>query len=216
MRISTGIEGLDYLLHGGLLPGRVYLVEGGTGTGKTTLGLHFLSAGGSGLLITLNQSAEGLGSDARSLGLDVDRVRILDLTPPGVVFKEARTYDIFLPAEVEQDSVTQLIARTIEDVRPERIFVDGFGQLRHLAADLYQYRRLVQSFFRFATDRGATLMVVCEDQQCERDVDGIIELSFSHAGRSVRLRKFRGSDFHAGCHPMRLTGTGLEIFPGAA
>jgi replicative DNA helicase len=41
-RISTGIPGLDGMLGGGLMPGRLYLVEGAPGAGKTTLGLQFL------------------------------------------------------------------------------------------------------------------------------------------------------------------------------
>ena len=44
-RLSTGVSGLDEVLRGGLIPGRAYLVRGGPGTGKTTLGLHFLTAG---------------------------------------------------------------------------------------------------------------------------------------------------------------------------
>ena len=43
--MSTGIAGLDELLDGGLIPGRAYVVRVGPGTGKTTLGLHFLAAG---------------------------------------------------------------------------------------------------------------------------------------------------------------------------
>ena len=35
MRISTGIDGLDYILRGGLFPGRTYLVHGEPGTGKS-------------------------------------------------------------------------------------------------------------------------------------------------------------------------------------
>ena len=38
-RRSTGIEGLDDILHGGFPANRVYLVEGEPGTGKTTLAL---------------------------------------------------------------------------------------------------------------------------------------------------------------------------------
>jgi len=44
-RVSTGVPGLDEILKGGLLPGRSYLVRGGPGTGKTTLGFHFLCEG---------------------------------------------------------------------------------------------------------------------------------------------------------------------------
>src|SRR5215510_8565495 len=80
MRVSTGIPGLDHILQGGLLPGRVYLVHGEPGTGKTTLGLHFLSTGEDGLYITFAQSAEHLRCDAGSLGINISAVRILDLS----------------------------------------------------------------------------------------------------------------------------------------
>jgi circadian clock protein KaiC len=45
-RVGTGIPGLDdEVLHGGLIPGRVYLVDGNPGAGKTTLSLQFLLEG---------------------------------------------------------------------------------------------------------------------------------------------------------------------------
>ncbi len=44
-RLSTGIEGLDHLLGGGLLPGTLTVLSGTTGIGKTQFGLHFLRAG---------------------------------------------------------------------------------------------------------------------------------------------------------------------------
>jgi KaiC/GvpD/RAD55 family RecA-like ATPase len=45
MRLSTGIESLDQLLGGGLLPGTLTVVVGSAGIGKTQLGLQFLHAG---------------------------------------------------------------------------------------------------------------------------------------------------------------------------
>ncbi|HEX3351084.1 MAG TPA: ATPase domain-containing protein, partial [Acetobacteraceae bacterium] len=44
-RISTGNEGLDDILGGGIDAERVYLYEGRPGTGKTTLALQFLREG---------------------------------------------------------------------------------------------------------------------------------------------------------------------------
>ncbi len=44
-RISTGSEGLDDILGGGLDPNRMYLYEGRPGTGKTTIALQFLLRG---------------------------------------------------------------------------------------------------------------------------------------------------------------------------
>ena len=44
-RLSTGSQGLDDLLGGGLLPGTLAAVVGSTGIGKTQLGLQFAHAG---------------------------------------------------------------------------------------------------------------------------------------------------------------------------
>jgi KaiC/GvpD/RAD55 family RecA-like ATPase len=44
-RLSTGVDGLDERLGGGLLPGTLTVVVGATGIGKTQLGLQFAQAG---------------------------------------------------------------------------------------------------------------------------------------------------------------------------
>ena len=44
-RLSTGVEGLDELLGGGLLPGTLTVVVGSSGIGKTQFGLQFARAG---------------------------------------------------------------------------------------------------------------------------------------------------------------------------
>src|SRR6185295_17002728 len=132
MRLSTGINGLDYVLRGGLLAGRVYLIHGEPGTGKTTLGLHFVSSGENALIITFAQTADHLRADAASLGLNIDKVKIVDLTPPPETFAEMQTYDIFSPTEVETEPINNQISKAIEETNPQRIYVDSFGHFRNL------------------------------------------------------------------------------------
>src|SRR6266850_3858580 len=215
MRVSTGIQGLDRILLGGLIPQRAYSVYGEPGAGKTTLGLHFLSTGASigekALMIMFDQPEDHVRADAASIGLDIDSVTILDLTPPPEIFAENQTYDIFSPAEVEREPLTSEIAKAIRDARPARVFVDGFAHFGALAADAFHYRRLAQSFFQFVTRQGATLIVACDDCDCAGDVDGVIQLEFADQARTIRVVKFRGSDFHPGHHPMRLTSAGLQL-----
>ena len=67
-RLSTGIAGLDEVLDGGLVPAKAYLLRGGPGTGKTTLGLHFLATGVGNnektLFITLGEPVEQIRKNA--------------------------------------------------------------------------------------------------------------------------------------------------------
>jgi circadian clock protein KaiC len=62
--ISTGVPGLDQLVHGGLTPRRMYLLEGNPGTGKTTLALQFLlegrNRGETTLYVTLSETVNEL------------------------------------------------------------------------------------------------------------------------------------------------------------
>lgn len=217
MRVSTGISGLDYVLRGGLIPGRTYLVHGDPGTGKTTLGLHFLTTDAqNGLLITFGQPQEFMRADAASVGLDISDLTVLDFSPPAETFAELHSYDIFSPSEVEREPISRQISRTIEEKNPQRIFVDSFGYFLNLATDSFHRRRLAQSFFRFATSLGATLIVAADERDCARDVDGVIQLDNGPDGRSIRITKFRSSDFHPGHHPMRLTSEGLLVPLSAA
>jgi circadian clock protein KaiC len=82
-RISTGVPGLDDILNGGLIPNRVYLIEGVPGAGKTTLGLHFLlegvRRGEPGLYITLSETAAELAAVAQSHHWSLDGLSIHEL-----------------------------------------------------------------------------------------------------------------------------------------
>ena len=76
-KAPTGVQGLDEITRGGLPKGRSTLVTGGTGCGKTLLGLQFLVAGAReygepGVLVTFEESAEKVTANFASLGFDLD------------------------------------------------------------------------------------------------------------------------------------------------
>jgi circadian clock protein KaiC len=226
-RCPTGIAGLDEVLHGGLVRHRAYLARGGPGTGKTTLGLHFLRAGVArgerALLITLESNESQLRSDAAAQGLDLDGVRVLDLSPTREFFAQNQSYDIFSPADVERDPTTRQIVETVQEHRPERVFVDAITTLRYLAPDAFQFRKQALSFLRFLVESGATVMMSSEptvavpDDDLRFMSDGIVDLDVSteHGTmrRTLSVAKLRGSDFEGGRHSLRLTERGMEVYP---
>lgn len=222
-RTSIGPAGLDEILHGGLVPRRSYLVRGGPGTGKTTLGLHFLSAGvpngERGLYITLGEPEAQIRMNARELGFDLDSVPMLDLSPAPEFFTEMKTYEIFSPAEVEREPVARRIIQHIEELRPQRIFVDPLTQLRYLAHDSFEFRRQILSFLHFLVGQEATVLFTSESNDQDPDdylqilSDGVINLEFHEDARSLNVTKYRGSEFMAGNHSFRLTGKGMTVFP---
>ena len=75
-RAATGISGLDEILCGGLIPQRLYLIDGNPGAGKTTLALQFLlegvRAGEQCLYVTLSETRQELEAGAQSHGWSLD------------------------------------------------------------------------------------------------------------------------------------------------
>jgi circadian clock protein KaiC len=222
-RVSTGVTGLDEVLYGGLIPQRTYLIRGGPGCGKTTLGFHFLAQGAArgelSLFITLGEPEAQLRANAETLGFDLAQVRFLDLSPSAAFFTQMQTYDIFSPAEVEREPVTQQILEQIEQLHPQRVFLDAMTQFRYLSTDAFQFRKQVLALLRFLVEQGATVCFTSEDSAAAPDADlqfmsdAVIHLQSLPDSRAVRVEKFRGSDFHSGSHTMRLTDHGMEIFP---
>lgn len=222
-RLSTGIPGFDEVLRGGLLPERAYLVRGGPGTGKTTLGLHFLAAGvvkgEKTLFITLGESADQIHKNATNLGLAPNGIAFLDLSPSSEFFTEIQSYDIFSPAEVEREPTTQKIIEQVKTLKPQRIFVDAMTQFRYLSTDAFQFRKQVLSFLRFLVEQGTTVIFSAEaseeapDDDLQFMSDGVIHLTFSPEERTLSVTKFRGSDFRSGEHSLRLTHKGMKVFP---
>src|SRR6187200_415354 len=104
-RVSTGIQGLDEVLGGGLPQGQLYLVEGESGAGKTTLGLQFLLTGQHRgertLWITLSETERQLRQTAQSHGWSLDGIEVCNPVAPDGAGQGDDRYSFFSPADVE-------------------------------------------------------------------------------------------------------------------
>ncbi|QDX41838.1 ATPase domain-containing protein [Salarchaeum sp. JOR-1] len=222
-RLGTGIDGLDSILHGGLIPNRGYLVRGGPGAGKTILGSHFLQEGTqngeSALFVNLEESEEDIKRNAKSLGFELTDIEFLDLSPDAAAFADDQSYSILSASEVEQEPFIEKITTTIEDIDPDRVFVDPITQLRYLTPDQHQFRKQAIGFMEYLTAHGATVLFTSQDTEATSDEDlqflsdGTIELQRTDAKHTISVPKFRGSSIKDGEHAVTITGSGLSVFP---
>ncbi len=219
-RLSTGVTGLDRILHGGLPPSQAYLVSGGPGSGKTTLGIHYLLAAedDGALFVSLGETDVQLRRNAASSGLAMDQVAVLDLSP-ATHNEESDPYSLLESWDVEGAAIHDRIVEEARKLSPSRIFIDSVGHMRYLSADPFQYRKQVVSLLRKLTTGGATVLFTSEqladleDEALSFLSDGIIHLEHKAHGRLCQIRKLRGSGFAEGVHYYDIGERGLRVYP---
>jgi circadian clock protein KaiC len=222
-RVSTGVDGLDTVLHGGLLAGRGYMVDGPAGVGKTILAWHFLTAGvergETALFVNLEEDVDDLRANAAALGFDPDDVAMLDLSPTASVFTEDQSYEVFSPAEVEQEPFAETIVDRVREVDPDRVVVDPLTQLHYLTSDEYQFRKQVVGFMRFLKSHDATVLFTVQrtatlpTESLQFMSDGVVAFDRTDTRREVAVPKFRGSAVRGGTHTVRIADDGLHVYP---
>jgi circadian clock protein KaiC len=227
-RVSTGCTGLDDLLGGGFPRGRLYLVEGDPGAGKTTLAMQFtrdgLSKGERALYITLSESRTDLIHSAQSHGISLDGVEIVELLPNENDLLPEQQYTVFHPAEVELNDRMQRIVKEIQRIRPDRLVIDALSELRMLAKDPLRYRRQILSLKDFMTEQECTVILLDDRSSPEPDlqlhsvVHGVISMDrvpreYGKTRRQVEIIKLRGSPYREGLHDYVIETGGVVVFP---
>jgi circadian clock protein KaiC len=135
-RVSTGVAGLDDVLGGGLPQGHMYLVEGESGAGKTTLGMQFLleghRRGERTLWISLSEDERELELIAASHGWSLKGIAVANPASPSRELDPDQQYSFFSPGDVELDDIRNAIVAAVEHVQPSRVVFDPFSDIRHL------------------------------------------------------------------------------------
>jgi circadian clock protein KaiC len=223
-QIDSGVSGLDELLRGGFVRGRMYLVSGAPGTGKTALGLHFLEAGlraeETVLYIHGEESASEILENAAQFGVDVAGAEFLDLGPDSEFFTEDPSYDLVDPSDVEEERYTRAIHEAIREIDPSRVVLDPITQLRYIETSDYHYRKRLLSFMRFLKERDVTVLATAttnaadsSETQIRSLSDGVIQLIRGDDGRRIEVEKHRGVGQIDGDHGLEIRACGLEVFP---
>ncbi|MFY9660226.1 MAG: ATPase domain-containing protein [Terriglobales bacterium] len=226
--IKTGIRGLDTILLGGIPRTNVILLQGVTGSGKTLMGVEFIYRGIAlygepGLIVVFETSPEKLIRDAAEFGWDLNEMQ--EQRKLQIIFTSPQVF------EQELRSPSSLLLETAEEIRAQRIFVDGIGlldpALSVIDAPRGAFRELLQQLIESSNRENLTTMFSIESGCASCSVstveatdflaDTVIQLNRERRDRRVRrsleIVKSRGQDYEPGEHTLRITGGhGLEVF----
>lgn len=230
-KLRTGIEGFDIISEGGLPQGRVTLVSGTAGSGKTVFAMQFVvegvEAGEPGIFVTFEDSPAELRENVRGFGWDLDglqkdgRFRLVDASPDP---EEP-------PQLVGGFDLGGLIARVENAVRrtgARRVALDSLGAL---FAHYPETGTMRSELFRLVSalkELGVTTVMTSERPRDDGDLtrsgveefvtDNVVilrnNLEEEKRHRTVEILKFRGAYHQKGEFPFSIEARhGFVVIP---
>ncbi len=241
-KIATGIRGLDELVGGGFPEGRVILIIGGPGTGKTILCSQFLYKGiyerqENGVFVSLDESKSHFYSEMQKFGWDFQKAEeekkfsYIDATRMSRVamLKEKLYKEESRSLRGKQLSVDRLIddlQSKIQQIDVRRVVVDTLAALTYRFPDPIERRTAVVDLIESLGDLGVTSLVSTELGYLglERNVleeeflvHGVIMMQTLFSGgtttRAIQVEKMREAQVNPSLVPYSIDQNGIEIFP---
>jgi circadian clock protein KaiC len=233
-RVSSGITGLDTLLDGGFPEGKVVLVLGEPGTGKTILVSQFLHHGATGqgdkgVYIGMNEPKTRFTAEMMSLGMDFSKLErdskfaYVDATEVRRIPEQAKVGRIPVGGrELGLVNLIDLVQEGIDKLSPKRVVVDSISDLVFRFPQIEDRRPAVLDIVEVLQSTGTTCLLTSELPTTGEDrvlqpeeylAEGVILLRILRKGvRTIQVLKMRGSKVDTTPRPYVIKNTGLEVY----
>lgn len=218
-RISSGVPGLDEMMHGGLPRGGSTLVLGPSGCGKTALALRFimegLQNGERGLYVTFQENANQLIRKAAGFGWDLK---------PHI---DAGLLKIFHVNEgsLDLDYIATEVRNEVAKGNLQRMVIDSLAEMVVAARESERFSAFARTLLGSLRAAGVSVLTTSETSSLGPTPELIGGLSFlyhnvvllryieqgSEVGRAVAIIKMRNSNHEKGLWTFAITNRGFEV-----
>jgi len=227
-KTPTGIQGLDEITGGGLPKGRVTLVCGKAGCGKSLLAMEFLMHGAvqygePGVCMDFEETEEKLTANVASLGFDLrelsKRKKLL------VDYVSIERNQIAETGEYNLDGLFIRLAHAVKAIKAKRVVLDSVEALFSGIADSAILRSELRRVFRWLEDQKLTAIVTGEAGTHTLTRHGLEEyiadcvISLDHrvteqiSTRRLRIVKYRGTSHGTDEYPFLIDEDGISVLP---
>lgn len=224
----TGVRGLDEILYGGLPEGRITLVCGGPGSGKTLLATEFIVCGATqygdpGVFMVFEEKAEDLTKNVASLGIDLQE--LVDQKKVFVDFVYVERSEIEETGEYDLEGLFIRLESAIQAIGAKRVVLDTIESIFAGFPNEAILRSEIRRLFRWLKERGITTIVTGErgDDSLTRygleeyvsDCVILLENRVQNrmASRLLRVVKYRGSHHGTDEYPFLIGDEGIWVEP---
>jgi circadian clock protein KaiC len=223
----TGIPGFDEITRGGLPCGRVTLLLGGPGTGKTVFALQTLVNGARayrepGIFVAFEENTRQIVANASTFGWDIPA-----LERERLFFLDARLSPLVVQSgDFDLSGMLAGLAEKVREMGAKRIVFDGIDVLLSLLDDPAAERREMYRLSDWLRENDLTGII--SGKAIDREapaldgygfmqfmVDAVVlfqhRLTDRVSLRTLRVLKYRGTGFSENEYPLVISGGGIDV-----
>lgn len=238
---TTGVQGLDELLNGGFPEGRVILVIGGPGSGKTILASQFLYNGiynynENGIYVSLDEAKDHYWSEMKNFGWDFKKAEkegkfvFIDATKMSrmALLREKLLAESksLRGKQLQVDKLIEEVQTKVDQIDAKRVVLDTLATLFHRFPDPIERRVAVVDLIESLSELKITTLITTElgKLTLDREVSveeylahGVILMQTLYSGgatsRALQVVKMRGTKINPNLVPYTIEKNGVEVFP---